>query len=118
MYGLTNLPKFFDLEKAPSYVEDNENMPSCIKELALFPTKHYKAFFITQDIQKSGKYTLVVNIDGMLEVISVDDRIPVSKKTLEPVWGLGYGNPWELILLKAWAKVKRGYHKVKKASPF
>ena len=69
-------------------------------------------------MQKLGKYILVANIDGRFEVISVDDRIPIYKKNLEPVWGLGYSNPWELILLKAWAKVKKGYHNVKKAKPF
>ena len=49
--------------------------------------------------------------------MAVDDRIPVYKKTLEPVWGLSFLNPWELIILKAFAKIKGGYHEVTRARP-
>jgi hypothetical protein len=74
--------------------------------------------FLTQDYQPSGKYVLNININGRFEVVSVDDRIPIYKDTLEPVWGLTYKNPWELILIKAWAKVKQGYEGVSKSKPF
>jgi hypothetical protein len=37
---------------------------------------------------------------------------------LEPVWGLTFENPWELILIKAWAKVRGGYHVIRQARPF
>jgi hypothetical protein len=38
--------------------------------------------FITQDFAASGKYILITNTDGRFEVISVDDRIPINRKTL------------------------------------
>lgn len=118
MYGITNLPHFFELDRRPVSLEDNEGAPSCIRELALFSTAHYKSLFITQDFQQSGKYILTANIDGRFEVISVDDRIPLYKDTMEPVWGYSFNNPWELILLKAWAKIVGGYNQVMEARPF
>lgn len=65
-----------------------------MRELGLFQIGHYKSLFITQDYTESGKYTLVANIDGRFEVVSVDDRIPINKHTLEPIWGLKYEHPW------------------------
>ena len=55
---------------------------------------------------------LITNNDGRFEVMSVDDKIPVSKQTYQPVWGMSFKNPWELILMKAWAKKLRGYNRV------
>jgi hypothetical protein len=60
----------------------------------------------------------VANVNGRFEVVSVDDRIPVYKKTLEPIWGFSFNNPWSLILLKAYAKIKGGYHEILNARPF
>ena len=51
-------------------------------------------------------------------MVSVDDRIPVYANTLEPIWGLRYENPWELILVKAWAKINGGYHVIRRSRPF
>jgi hypothetical protein len=31
---------------------------------------------------------------------------------------VSYRNPWELILLKAWAKKLQGYHRIKESRPF
>jgi hypothetical protein len=87
-------------------------MPHCINELAVFSTLHYKTLFITQKYSESGKYILITNSNGRFEVISVDDRIPVDRETLEPIWGLSYKRPWEILLIKAWAKKLKGYHKV------
>ena len=80
-----------------------------MKELGLFPQNHYKSLFITQDWEQSGKYILTANINGRFEVISIDDRVPVYLRNLEPVWGLTYNNPWEILLIKAFAKIKGGY---------
>jgi len=51
-------------------------------------------------------------------VITVDDRIPVYEDTLEPIWGLNFQNPWELILIKAYAKKQGGYSKLWSTNPF
>lgn len=73
---------------------------------------------MTQDYQKSGKYTVIVNIDGRFEVITVDDFIPIHKDTLCPIWDMSYNNPWELILIKVWAKKLKGYNLIPQARPF
>ncbi len=51
-------------------------------------------------------------------MFTVDDRIPIDKRTLEPIWGLSFERPWEIILVKAWAKKLSGYHKVLSSKPF
>lgn len=48
----------------------------------------------------------------------VDDRIPVYEHNLEPIWGLSYDRPWEIILIKAWAKKLQGYSNIKNSQPF
>jgi len=48
----------------------------------------------------------------------VDDRIPVDAKTEEPIWGMSTKHPWQLILLKFWAKKLGGYSEVKRRRPF
>ena len=119
LYGITNLPPFLDVEKQrPTFQSENELFPNCIRELGIWDLLHYKSFFLTQDYQESGKYTLIANIESKFEVITVDDRIPVYKDTLEPIWGLSFKNPWEFILIKVWAKIKGGYHRVYTAQPF
>lgn len=118
LYGILNKPHFFEINNKPTQLEDNDNVPHCMKELGLFELNHYKSLFITQDWQDSGKYILTANIDGRFEVISIDDRIPVYARTLEPVWGASYNNPWEILLIKAFAKIKGGYHEVFKARAF
>lgn len=112
------LPKFFDISSHPSRPEGYINGLHCLNELALLPTTHYRSLFITQDFSKTGQYILITNNDGRFEVITVDDRIPINKDTLEPIWGMTYKNPWELILLKAWAKKRGGYHRICQAKPF
>lgn len=62
MYGVTNLPQFFDLENNPTTVEDGETVPYCIQQLGLFDTLYYKKFFISQNFQESGKYQITAYI--------------------------------------------------------
>jgi hypothetical protein len=118
LYPVSNRPLFFDLNSQPSRPADPKKAHHCLNELALFPTVHYRSLFISQTFSASGKYTLITNTDGRFEVITVDDRIPINKVTYEPIWGLSYQNPWELILIKAWAKKIKGYHKISQTKPF
>lgn len=118
LYPITNRPLFFDLNSNPTRPVDSKKAHHCLNELALFPTVHYRSLFLTQTYSPSGKYTLVTNTDGRFEVICVDDRIPINKVTYEPIWGLSYKNPWELLLIKAWAKKLKGYHKISQTKPF
>jgi hypothetical protein len=70
------------LNSEPSRPANPSQSPHSLNELALYPTVHYKSLFITQDFAASGKYILITNTDGRFEVISVDDRIPINRKTL------------------------------------
>lgn len=118
LYPISNRPLFFDLNSQPSRPADPKIAPHCLNELALFSTAHYRSLFITQTYSPSGKYIIITNTEGRFEAIAVDDRIPVNKDTFEPIWGMSYKNPWELILLKAWAKKLQGYHHIRSSKPF
>lgn len=118
LYPVNNRPLFFDLNSQPTRPADPKRVPHSLNELALFSTAHYRSLFITQTFSPSGKYILITNTDGRFEVIAVDDRIPINKVTFEPIWGLSYDNPWELILMKAWAKKLHGYHRIGQTKPF
>ena len=88
--------------------------------------------FFTQDFQPSGLYHAVVNYNGRWETDVVDDFIPVYEQTGKPLWGMDLEQPWQLILLKFWAKrnyvaakdykydmaSKGGYVGVRNSAPF
>jgi hypothetical protein len=99
-------------------VKDPHAVPYFLTEINLFPPSHYKSLFITQDYQEKGLYHIIFNKDGRFETDVVDDWIPVYEDTNEPIWGMDFNHPWQLILLKFWAKKQRGYWKVKNGKPF
>jgi len=109
LYG-KNRPDFFDNKLQPTRPKDVSAAPAFLHELNLYSTEHYRGFFITQDYSSSGRYVLIICVDGKFETICVDDYIPVNRLTLMPMYGMTFERPWELILLKAWAKFKGGYH--------
>lgn len=117
LYGKKR-PTFIDIKQAPTKFKDLTGIPNCLHEFNLYSTEHYRGFFLTQDFSKTGKYVLLICTDGKFETICVDDYIPIDKSTLLPIWGFSFDRPWELILLKAWAKHKGGYHFVNDAKPF
>lgn len=116
-YGVTNRPAFIDPILDPTRSTHAHEI-HCLAELPLYDLFHYRSLFITQDFNALGRYELVLNINGRFERVVVDDRIPVYRDTLEPIWGLSYQKPWELILFKAYAKVKNGYARAREAKPF
>lgn len=77
-------------------------------------------------------YHAVINVDGRWETDVVDDFIPVYEKSGKPIWGMDLEQPWQLILLKFWAKrnfvrakrffgddpARSGYLGVKNSDPF
>lgn len=90
LYSVSNRPPFFDIHSHPTKPAEGRKVPHCLEELAVYPTLHYKTLFLTQDYAENGKYTLIINNEGRFEQISVDDRIPVHRDTLEPIWGLTF----------------------------
>ena len=72
---------------------------------------HLRSFFITQDWSQDGIYHLVVNSEGRLKVVTVNDMVLVHKNTAEHIWGIT--KPWKMILIKLWATLNGGYHKIK-----
>jgi hypothetical protein len=100
--------------------------------MGLFPASHYKSLLFTQDFQASGMYHAVVNYNGRWETDVVDDFIPVYEKSGKPIWGMDLEQPWQLIILKFWAKrnyvyakdyfedqkIRGGYAGVKNSDPF
>ena len=99
--------------------------------MGLFTIGHYKSLFFTQDYQESGLYHAVINSNGRWETDVVDDFIPVYEHSGKPIWGMDLEQPWQLILLKFYAKrlfviakefnlssFRGGYHGVKDSSTF
>ena len=128
-------PKFFpdnDYNEPLKKVEDLAIVPHFLHELGLFPSSDFKSLFFTQEFQPSGMYHAVVNYNGRWETDVVDDFIPVYERTGKPLWGMDLEQPWQLILLKFWAKrnyvlakdynydfgTRAGYVGVKNSAPF
>jgi len=66
--------------------------------------------FRMHDIQENGYYEICLKIDGVWNVVILDDKIPCSKKTRKPIFANPKGHElWAILLEKAWAKVNGGY---------
>lgn len=94
------------------------NNPSFLNEVGLLPPFYYQSLFLTPDFTPNGQYQLILNVQGQYRVVVVDDMIPVYQSNMQPIWKLDKEVPWELILLKAWAKLCGGFKGVLAARPF
>jgi hypothetical protein len=106
---------------ASKYFSNFANMPqnpSFLNEVGLLPPFYYQSLFLTPDFTPNSMYKVIVNVQGQFRVVVVDDAIPVFESTMQPIWGLDREVPWELIVLKVWAKVVGGYKSVLTAKPF
>ena len=82
---------------------------SAIAALAEFPCI-IKHIFKTRETNPNGFYEVVMFIDGIWQIVVVDDYFPVFKNTRQLAFTQTNGNEiWVLILEKAWAKVNKGY---------
>jgi hypothetical protein len=100
-------PKFFpdnDYNEPLKKVEDLVVVPHFLHEMGLLPTSEFRSLMFTQDFQPSGLYHAVINYNGRWETDVVDDFIPVYEKSGKPLWGMDLEQPWQLIILKFWAK--------------
>lgn len=66
--------------------------------------------FRVHEVQTNGYYEVCLKIDGVWQVVILDDYIPCNKRTRRPIFANPKGNElWAILLEKAWAKVNGGY---------
>ena len=66
--------------------------------------------FKTKETNPDGYYELILHIDGELQIVIVDDYIPIKKYDNSAAFAQSKGNEiWVMLLEKAWAKVNGGY---------
>lgn len=86
----------------------------------MFPIDYYKTLFTTSTISSQGIYKIILNVNGVYRYVCVDDRVPVCVKSgmKHSIFGLKFSHPWQILLLKAYAKMLGGYRFLKSAEPF
>ena len=117
LYPKKHRPSFFPTAHELPRLKNSDGAPHFMVEIGLSSTEHYKSMFITQDFQESGRYEMVVNVDGRFEAVTVDDYVPVYENTEEPIWGMELKYPWQLIIVKVWAKRCKGYDNILSTDP-
>ena len=66
--------------------------------------------FKTKELNEDGYYEIIFYIDGIKQIVIIDDYIPVNKNTNWPIFAKPHKNKiWVMLLEKAWAKVNGGY---------
>jgi len=66
--------------------------------------------FRHHDVNSNGYYEICLKIDGLWNVVILDDFIPCSKRSKRPIFANPKGNElWAILLEKAWAKINGGY---------
>ena len=66
--------------------------------------------FNTKNINEDGYYEIIFYIDGIKQIVIVDDYIPILEFTNQPIFAQPHDNKiWAMILEKAWAKINGGY---------
>ena len=82
---------------------------SSVANICKFPGL-IKGLFKTKEVNKDGFYEIIFYIDGIQQIIIVDDFFPCYKKNKLPCFAQPNGNElWVMLLEKAWAKVNGGY---------
>ncbi len=68
------------------------------------------SLFRTLKVTKNGCYELVIRINGIWQVILLDNYFPCSKIDKKPIFSKPNGvEIWAMLMEKAWAKVNEGY---------
>ena len=82
---------------------------SSVANICRFPGL-IKALFKTKELNKDGFYEIIFYIDGIRQIVIVDDYFPCFTKNKFPCFAQPNGNElWVILLEKAWAKVNGGY---------
>lgn len=83
-----------------------------LSSLAALSDRPYLIYqlFRTKKISSQGIYEVVLYIDGLWQVVFVDDYFPVDTRTGKLCFSETNGSElWVIILEKAWAKINGGY---------
>ena len=90
---------------------------SSVANLCKFPELILN-LFKTKKLNEDGFYEIIFYIDGIKQIVIVDDYIPVKRSTKWPCFSQPHENTIYVMLLeKAWAKINGGYVNVNKGLP-
>ena len=90
---------------------------SSITNLSKFPELILN-LFKTKDINDEGYYEIYFFIDGIKQIVIIDDYLPIFKKNKKPCFAQPPRNGiWVMLLEKAWAKINGGYANIIKGLP-
>ena len=82
---------------------------SAVANISRFPELIIN-LFKTKEVNEDGFYEIIFYIDGIKQIVIVDDYIPVTTYTNSPCFAKPNKNKiWVMLLEKAWAKVNGGY---------
>jgi calpain-15 len=84
-----------------------------ISALAGVPARIEAIFFENFEVNGFGIYKLIVNFEGVLTEVVIDDYIPVFSTSNRPVFCKPKGREiWVMLIEKAWAKIKGSYRNI------
>ena len=90
---------------------------SSIANLCKFPELILN-LFKTKTINEEGYYEIIFYIDGIKQIVIIDDYLPVFRQTNRPCFAQPHDNKiWVMLLEKAWAKINGGYTNIIKGLP-
>lgn len=82
---------------------------SAISSLGEFPNLLYP-LFKTKNVPENGCVEIIIRIEGVWQIVCLDDSFPCDKNTKKPIFARSKTNElWPLFIEKAWAKVNCGY---------
>ena len=85
---------------------------SSIIELSQNFNMIYNLFKINE-VNKKGFYEIILFIEGIYQIVLIDDYLPVFNDTNELCFCKSINNEiWPCLLEKAWAKINRGYSNI------
>ena len=90
---------------------------SSVANLCKFPELILN-IFKTKTINEEGYFEIIFHIDGVKQIVIIDDYLPIYKKTKKPCFAQPHQNKiWAMLLEKAWAKINGGYANIIKGLP-
>ena len=90
---------------------------SSIANLCKFPELILN-LFKTKDINEEGFFEIIFYIDGIKQIVIIDDYLPIFKATKKPCFAQPHKKAiWVMLLEKAWAKINGGYANIIRGLP-
>ena len=90
---------------------------SSVTNLCKFPELILNLFKI-KNVNEEGYYEIIFYIDGIKQIVIIDDFLPIYKNSQKPCFAQPHQNKiWVMLLEKAWAKINGGYANIIKGLP-